>query len=241
MTPIGIVGEHDPANETHAATDAALRHAAGVAGLDVGTTWVSTADIPDDGGGLDRFAGLFISPGGPYRRVTGALAAIGHARRAGVPLLGTCAGFQHVIIEYARSVVGVADAAHAEYDPGASTLFVTPLTCVVAGRTLDVNLRTGSRAAAAYGGLTAHERYYCRFGLNPAHRDALVAAGLRVSGTDETGEVRIVELADHPFFVATLFVPQVASTPERPHPLVASFVRAAVAAAALSRSAPGGV
>lgn len=239
MTPIGIVGEHDPANETHAATDAALRHAAARGEVDLSTTWVSTVDIPDDGGGLDRFAALFISPGGPYRRVAGALAAIGHARRAGVPLLGTCAGFQHVVIEYARSVLGVADAAHAEYDPAASTLFVTPLTCVVAGHTLRVAVRAGSRAAAAYGGTAASERYYCRFGLNPDHVDALVAGGLAVSGTDDDGEVRIVELPDHPFFVATLFVPQVASTPERPHPLVAAFVRAAVAAA-LSRSAPGG-
>jgi CTP synthase (UTP-ammonia lyase) len=239
MTPIGIVGEHDPANETHAATGAALRHAADRAGVELHATWVSTVDIPGDGAGLDGFTGLFISPGGPYRRVEGALAAIEHARRSGVPLLGTCAGFQHVVIEYARNVLGVVDAQHAEYDPGASTLFVTPLTCVVAGQTLRVALRAGSRAAAAYGATDATERYYCRFGLNPDHVDALVAAGLAVTGTDDGGEVRIVELLDHPFFLATLFVPQVASTPERPHPLVAAFVGAAIAAA-VSPPAPGG-
>ena len=145
-----------------------------------------------------------------------------------MPLLGTCAGFQHVVIEFARSVLG-ADARHAEYEPDAPgpSLFVTPLACAVAGQTLEVAVRPGTRAAAAYGGATAIERYYCRFGLDPARRDELVAHGLCVSGTDTTGETRIVELPGLRFFVATLFVPQVASTPDRPHPLVSAFVAAA--------------
>jgi CTP synthase (UTP-ammonia lyase) len=228
LTAIGIVGEHDPTNETHVATDAALRHAGDALGVDVTATWVPTADAARGGAGLDRFAGMVIAPGGPYREPAGARRAIGHARDADVPLLGTCAGFQHLVIEFARSVLGE-DARHAEYEPGApgSGLFVTPLACAVAGQTLEVDVRPGTRAAAAYGATTATERYYCRFGLNPDRRDELVARGLCVSGTDATGETRIVELPGLRFFVATLFVPQVTSTPGRPHPLVSAFVAAA--------------
>ena len=152
-----------------------------------------------------------------------------HARRHDVPLLGTCGGFQHVVIEYARGVLGVAEAQHAEYHPYASTLFVTPLSCSLAGQEMTVAVRPGTRAGDAYGSVTVTERYYCNFGLDPDRVDDLVSGGLCVSGTDHLGEVRIVELRRHPYFVATLFVPQARSTPAAPHPLVTAFVAAAAA------------
>jgi len=119
------------------------------------------------------------------------------------------------------------DADHAEYDPSASNLFITPLSCSLAGQQMDVELRPGTLAATTYGSLTATERYYCNFGLNPERLPALVSGGLVVSGEDHNGEVRIMELPGHRFFVATLFVPQASSTADRPHPLVSAFVRAA--------------
>ena len=230
MTHVAVVGEHDPRNETHVATDDALGHSAAALGVAIEATWVSTADLAEPGADVERFDGLVIAPGSPYRSLAGALCAIEHARRHDVPLLGTCGGLQHVVLEYARNVLGVGDAQHAEYDPYASTLFVTPLSCSLAGQTMTVDIRTGTRAAAAYGAATATERYYCNFGLNPAYVDDLASAGLCVSGTDDLGEVRIVELPDLRFFLATLFVPQASSTPERPHPLVTAFVAAAAAA-----------
>jgi CTP synthase (UTP-ammonia lyase) len=226
MIDIGIIGEHDPANETHRATDDALGHSALALGLGVDGTWVSTAEVSDPGD-VAHFDGLVIAPGSPYRSLDGALRAIEHARTSDVPLLGTCAGLQHVVLELARNVLGVAEAQHAEYDPDASTLFVTPLSCSLAGQTMEVEVHPDTRAAEAYGTATATERYYCNFGLNPDRVDDLVAAGMRVSGTDSEGEVRIVELPDLRYFVATLFVPQAGSTVVRPHPLVTAFVRAA--------------
>jgi CTP synthase (UTP-ammonia lyase) len=227
---IGVIGEFDPGHPTHPATDDALGHSAAALGTQVEVMWVSTADIVGDGVDampLDGFDGLLIAPGSPYRSLDGALTAIEHARTKGVPLLGTCGGFQHVVLELARNVLGLADAHHAEYDPDASTLFVTPLSCSLAGQTMAVDIRPDSRAGEAYGTTSADERYYCNFGLAPERVDDLVAAGLRVTGTDEHGEVRIVELPGQPFYVATLFVPQTSSTPVRPHPLVTAFVAAA--------------
>ncbi len=81
------------------------------------------------------FQGLLVAPGSPYESMEGALAAIRVARSRGVPLLGTCGGFQHVVLEFARHMLGVADADHAEYEPYASsTLFITPLSCSLAGQ-----------------------------------------------------------------------------------------------------------
>lgn len=151
------------------------------------------------------------------------------ARTTGIPLLGTCGGFQHLVLEYARNVLGMVDADHAEYEPDAPRLFVDALECSLAGLAMAVTLRPGTVAAVAYEASSATERYYCNFGLNPRYRDELEAAGLRVSGTDQDGAVRIVELSEAGFFVGTLFVPQVSSTPDASHPLVRSFVAAAEA------------
>jgi CTP synthase (UTP-ammonia lyase) len=224
---IGVIGEYDPGNETHVATDDALGHSAMRLGTQVDVEWVSSEDVGDAGDGLGAFEGLLIAPGSPYRSQDGALAAITHARTVGVPLLGTCGGFQHLVIEFARHVAGIAGAEHGESHPDAPTLMVSPLACSLVGEKMSVEVRAGTRAGDAYPEASVTEHYYCRFGLNPAYVDDLVGAGLVVSGTDQDGEVRIVELAGHPFFVGTLFVPQARSTIVHPHPLVTAFVAAA--------------
>ena len=132
-----------------------------------------------------------------------------------------------MIVEFARNVLGFEDATHAEYDPYASTLFVTPLSCSLAGRTLPITLSPESRAAGMYGTTDAVERYYCNFGLNPAYQDQLHHKGFRIVGTDVNGEARILELPTHRFYIGTLFVPQVQSEPGKPHPLVIAFLEAA--------------
>jgi CTP synthase (UTP-ammonia lyase) len=243
---IAVVGDYQPSNETHLATDAAVAHAAGERGLAAETTWIATTALAAEGGGgggagavLAPYDAVWIAPGSPYRSMRGALDAIAHARANDVPLLGTCGGFQHVVIEFARNVAGIPDAAHAEYDPDASRLLVDALACSLVGQTMDVTLVEGSVAAAAYaaggaaggtaGGTAGRvrERYYCRFGLDPEHVPALTRAGLAISGVDQDGEVRVVELPGLRFFVATLFVPQASSAPGAPHPLVAAYLAAA--------------
>jgi CTP synthase (UTP-ammonia lyase) len=132
------------------------------------------------------------------------------------------------VIEFARNVLGFQDAQHAEYDPSASTLFVTRLPCSLIGKTLRIAVSAGSIAAGAYGSRQLEENYYCNFGLNPAHRQELEKAGLATTGVDEAdGQTRIMELRGHRFFMGTLFVPQTRSTPQTPHPLIRAFLTAA--------------
>jgi CTP synthase (UTP-ammonia lyase) len=218
---IAIVGERIAGFPPHVATDDAIAHSAEALGVEVLAQWVAT-DEP-----LPAADAIWCAPGSPYRSLDGALAALRLGRERGVPTLGTCGGCQHMLLEFGRNVLGFDDAQHAEYDPSASRLFVAPLTCEVAGRTMQVTLDPVSRL---YGGATeVEEQYYCNFGLNPDYREQLDAAGFRITGVDADGDARVFELDDHPFYVATLFVPQMRSRPRRPHPVVTEFVAAAAA------------
>jgi len=150
--------------------------------------------------------------------------AIRQARENGVPCLGTCGGFQHIILEYARNVLGFADAQHAEYDPYASRLFISRLACSLVGREMELRLQPDSQVARLYGMVQTRECYYCNFGVAPEAVELIKAGPLSVVGSDAEGEVRVIELPGHPFFIGTLFVPQTLSTPEKPHPLVTAFL-----------------
>src|SRR5271156_838428 len=146
-TRIGVIGDFNPGNPTHIATNSGIRHAAEALGGRIETVWLAT-DQPAE---YEKFHGLFGSPGSPYKSFANALAGIRCARESNIPFLGTCGGFQHMLIEYARNVMGFTEAAHAESDPYASCLFVTPLSCSLVGRTMEVAIEPGSRAAAACG------------------------------------------------------------------------------------------
>jgi len=220
---IGIIGDFNPQNPTHVATNDGIGHAAEVLSIPIEAVWLPTNQTANHA----DYHGLFGSPGSPYRSFDGALSGIRFAREKSIPFLGTCGGLQHLMIEYARNVMGLTDAAHAESDPYASCLFVTPLSCSLAGKTMEVTFKPDSRAALACQSSRSMEAYYCNFGLNPQYRAQMQSAGLSVTGTDENGEVRVVELASHPFFIGTLFVPQARSKPGSPHPLVLAFCRAA--------------
>jgi CTP synthase (UTP-ammonia lyase) len=221
---IALLGEFDPAFPPHAATEAAVEHARAALGVRVDAQWVSTADVTAES--LARYAGLWVAPGSPYKSLGNTLWAIRHARENDVPCLGTCGGYQHILLEYARNVLGFADAQHAEYDPYASRLFISKLACSLAGRAMELRFVPGSQVATIYGGLTATERYYCNFGVAPERLLELKRGPLAITGADDEGEARVVELPGHAFFIGTLFVPQARSAPGAPHPLVTAFLKA---------------
>ncbi len=160
---IGVVGDHREGNPTHQATNDALDDASVVLGHECQVTWLGTAGLERHGVDvLARFDGLVLAPGSPYESTRGALDAIEWARTNDVPLLGTCGGFQHIVIEFARNVAGIEDAAHAELDPDASKLVISALR---ARSRADVRRDLARRLGrAAYGSHDATERYYCSFG-----------------------------------------------------------------------------
>ncbi len=218
---VGILGELDRERATHTATEAAFAHAATALGLALETHWLASGEPARAG----EFDAVLAAPGNPD--MDAALPAIRVAREGGVPLLGTCAGFQYLVIEFARNALGLADADHAEWHPDAKRLLVAPLACSLAGQRAAVRLAAGSRVHAEYGRDEVVEEYRCSYGLDPEYETALERAGLRITGRDAAGAARVVELPAHPFYVGTLFVPQLSSRSDRPHPLFIALLRAA--------------
>lgn len=221
---IAIIGEYNPSLPPHVSTNAAIEHSRNQLGLNVTAEWVSTEEITSDL--LKNYSGIWVAPGSPYKNMEKTLWAIRYARECLIPCFGTCGGFQHIVIEYARNVLGFKDAQHAEYDPYASSLFISQLACSLAGREMQLHFEPGSTVAAIYRSLSAIENYYCNFGVNPECIGRLKQGPLKISGSDDEGEIRVIEHPDHPFFLGTLFVPQMRSTIEKPHPLVTAFLMA---------------
>jgi CTP synthase (UTP-ammonia lyase) len=225
---IALIGDYQPAVIAHQAIPEALRLAAAHAGRAVEPVWVGTATLGEDvPAQLAPFDGIWCVPASPYANTAGALEAIRFARESGRPYLGTCGGFQHALLEFARNVLGRNDADHAETRPDAALPLIAPLSCSLVERTGAVLFPEGSRLRGIYGVAEAEEGYHCNYGLNPRYATLLEGSPLRVCGRDRAGEVRAVELDGHPFYFATLFQPERAALRGAAHPLVNAFAAAA--------------
>ncbi|BAL86691.1 hypothetical protein AMIS_14710 [Actinoplanes missouriensis 431] len=225
MKTIALVGDRSPAVRAHTRIPRILDEIRELDQLDFDVYWVPTTEAADPDA-LTGFSGIWLTPGSPYRREAGGIAAARTARTAGIPFLGTCAGFQHAMLEFAREVCGLREARHAEYDGDGEDLIVE-LSCSLAGHESAVGLAPGSLAERLLGASRTIERYHCSYGLATGRLDLLRAHGMRFTGHADDGEVRVAELPDHPFFLATLFQPELAG--DGPHPVIRGFARAAAA------------
>jgi CTP synthase (UTP-ammonia lyase) len=227
MPTVALVGDRSPSVRAHARIPQlidALRRRDGVV-LD--PYWIPTEEAA---GAVDGFDGIWVVPGSPYRSADGAIAAARTARERGIPFLGTCGGFQHAVLMLARDRCGIADAAHAEYGP-AGELVIVALECSLVGHEGAIRYEPGSLMQRIMGVERSVERYHCSYGIDPAYVTALSDSGVRFSAHDDAGDVRALELADHPFFLGTLFQPELAGDGTRAHPVVRAFADACVARA----------
>jgi CTP synthase (UTP-ammonia lyase) len=215
----------------HLAIPKALALAANETASDFEAAWLATETIAQHRERLASFDALWCVPGSPYRSMEGALLAIQFAREQGCPFLGTCGGFQHALIEYARNVLGFAAADHAESNPTATVPLIAPLSCSLVGATGAIKLRADSRIRRIYGKEEAVEQYHCSFGLNARYQSLLASGEMHVTGQDAEGQPRVVELAGHPFFIATLFQPERSASSGIVHPLLRAYVQAASSSA----------
>jgi CTP synthase (UTP-ammonia lyase) len=222
---IALVGDRSPHVRSHTRVPGLLDGLRDREQLDLDVYWIPT----EQAGDLEGFDAVWLLPGSPYASELGAIAAVRWARENGVPFLGTCAGFQHAVLEFARDVCGVAGAQHAETSPEAEDLLIVPLACSLAGHEGAVQITPGTLAAEIIGAERSVERYHCSYGLDSSRLDLLRDHGLVFSAFDDDGDPRIAELPGHPFFLATLFQPELAGDATRPHPIVQAFARAAAA------------
>jgi CTP synthase (UTP-ammonia lyase) len=238
---IGILGDFNPEFRSHHATNDSLQHAAHKLKMKVESEWIPTPSL--SGSGTDKilecFDGLWASPGSPYKSFDGMLKGIEFARRRNWPFLGTCGGFQYAMIEFARNVLGIADADSAENNSGSKNIVIYPVACAVpngkgnapklSGAIPQIRLRPGSYLQSFYGKNieTVTEEFFCNFEVNPEFEWSTMEAGFPVVARGPAGEIRAIESPTLLFFVATLFQPQLSSTEKKPHPVVLAFVQAA--------------
>lgn len=219
---MAVIGEYNPCSPSHQTISLAIEHANKKLGSKVEETWIAPENIENSL--FKDFTALWIAPGAPHKKIENTLMAIRCARENKIPCLGTCGGFQHMVIEYARHVLGYKDAQHAECDPHAPNLFISPLKCSLAGKEGKIQLRAGSKLAKMYNKSEAVERYSCHFGIHPVFASLFNHGVMHCVGADSKGEIRALEISTHPFFIGALFVPQMRSTFENPHPLIIAFL-----------------
>ncbi len=225
---IALVGNFDATIAAHLAIPRALELNAQPLGCTVQAIWHPTETlIKDAPENLRAAQGIWSIPGSPYRSTVGMLNAISYARENQVPFLGTCGGFQHALLEYFRNVLGMTEADHAELDPETKTPVLALLHCSLVEEDRVVHFEPNSMLRAIYKEQSFRETYHCRYGLNPEFVELLAGKPLGIAARDDRGDVRAVELRDHPFFIGTLYQPERAALEGKGHPLVSAFLRAA--------------
>jgi len=220
---IGIIGDYD-GRPSHIATSESLIHSSEALEIPIKITWVPTETLLSDTKQLSRYQGLWCAPGSPYKSMLGALNAIRYARENDIPFLGTCGGFQHAILEYAKNNLQYNEIEEEGFDIYSTTIFLSELTCSLVGQSRTIFIQDNSLFSDIYQAPTVVERYNCSFGLNQDFEKTLLQKDWKIAAKDEQGEVRALVLEGKKFFVITLYQPQLSSEKENSHVLVTSFL-----------------
>ena len=235
---VAIVGKYVNLRDAYLSVIEALRHGGFHHRVRVDISWVSSDDLAEGEVSkvLEGIDGIVVPGGFGWRGVEGKLEAVRYVREQGLPFLGLCLGLQCAVIEFARNICGLEGANSSEFDPATphpvidllpEQKNVTDLGGSMRLGAQPCHLVPGTRAAAAYGEPVVYERHRHRYEVNPAYHEVLSEHGLVFSGLSPNGRlVEIIELPDHPFFIAGQFHPELKSRPTRPHPLFRDFVGA---------------
>ncbi len=237
--PIALVGKYVELHDAYISVVEALHHAGLEQSIDIDIRWVSAEEVEREGAArlLAGVYGILVPGGFGERGIEGKIAAADYARVHGIPYLGLCLGMQCATIAFARHVLGTHDVNSTEFNPQTAhpviDLMPDQRDITEKGGTMRLGLYPcdlipGTRAHAAYGCNRVEERHRHRFEFNNRYRAILEAAGLVISGVSPDKRlVEIIELRDHPWYVASQFHPEFQSRPGKPHPLFRGFVAAA--------------
>ncbi|MEM6613556.1 MAG: CTP synthase [Cyanobacteria bacterium P01_C01_bin.72] len=237
---VAIVGKYIQLSDAYLSVVEALGHGAIEANCEVNLRWVSAEDIETHGAEkyLHDVGGVIVPGGFGIRGVDGKVAAIKYARSTGLPFLGLCLGMQCCAIEWARNVAQLGDANSAEFDPETANPVINILPeqqdVIDLGGTMRLGtypcrLQPDTLAYSLYQDEVIYERHRHRYEFNNAYRSLLLETDYQISGTSPDGRlVEIIEMPDHPFFIATQFHPEFRSRPNNPHPLFLGLVKAAL-------------
>ncbi len=236
---IALVGKYVALHDAYLSVVEALTHGGIENSVSVKIRWINSESVTDSNAAqlLAGCQGILVPGGFGSRGIEGMISAIRYARENRVPFLGICLGMQMAVVEFARHVCGMEDAHSSEFDPRSShpviDLMPDQVGVTAKGGTMRLGsypcrLLEGSRAAQIYGTKEINERHRHRYEFNNIFRESLTCSGLTLSGLSPDGRlVEMIELSDHPWFVAGQFHPELKSRPNKAHPLFRDFIRAA--------------
>ena len=239
---IGLVGKYVDLHDAYLSVAESLDHAGWFHDVDVRIKWINSEALEKMGESytevLEDVAGIVVPGGFGHRGIEGKIKAASFARRRNIPYLGLCLGMQVAVIEFARHVLGLENANSTEFDPQTPNpvidLMLTQRQVADKGGTMRLGnwvccLTPGTKTYQAYGEPIVFERHRHRYEFNNEFRKRMESHGLIVSGRSaDNSLVEVIELADHPWFVASQFHPEFKSRPTRPHPLFRDFIGACV-------------
>ena len=237
---IAIVGKYIQLHDAYISVVEALKHGGIASHSVVDLKWVDSELVNDANAAeyLSDVDGILVPGGFGDRGIEGKISAIRYARENNIPFLGLCLGMQMAIVEFARHVIGYEDAHSVELDPNTTHPMIHLMPDQDGIEDIGGTLRLGSypcildkdtKAYELYGEETIHERHRHRYEVNNDYREVLRQSGMTLSGISPDGRiVEMIELPDHPFFLATQAHPELKSRPNRPHPLFRGFVAAAL-------------
>jgi len=242
VVSIALVGKYVELEDTYLSVREAIKHAALYHGRKLDLFWVQSEQLTEENvsTALARAQGIVVPGGFGIRGIEGMVVAVRYARENNIPYLGLCLGMQVMVIEFARTAFCTTSANSTEFDPGVEypviDLMPEQRDLERMGGTMRLGsytcrLMPGTKASDAYGVNLIRERHRHRFEFNNVYRERLAACGLVFSGVSEDNRlVEIAEVSGHPWMVGCQFHPEFKSRPDRPHPLFAAFVGAAVEA-----------
>jgi CTP synthase (UTP-ammonia lyase) len=223
---IAIIGDYTDSKHTHRALNDAIEHCRGHLNFPFEATWIAT-DVTPEPASLPKYTdGIWIAPGSPYKNDEAVYRIIQWARENNFPIFGTCGGFQYMVVEYAKNILGIQNAGHEESEPDAPQLVISKLSCSLKGQQEEVIIT--DKESWLYTILKSDVItgfFNCNYGVNAAYRDKLQQPPFVFTAFSRDGEVRGLELKGHRFFKGTLFQPPLDSSLEKPNALIMDFFR----------------
>ena len=222
---IGLIGDYSESVAAHRAIPVALELEAKAQDQKITHEWIGTASLTDTKI-LEDFDAGWVVPASPYASYENALSAIQYLREHNKPFLGTCGGYQHALVEFARNVLGFEQAGISEIDPECPMPLVSSLICALIDETDPVIPEPNGLIDTLCGSEKLHETYRCSFGINPEYEHIFENSEFHVSARDPNGAIRAMSLTNHPFFLGTAFQPERAALEGKRHPIITGFIKA---------------
>jgi CTP synthase (UTP-ammonia lyase) len=223
---IGLVGDFNENIKNLTAVPESIGHCKPRLHFAVEEKWLATETIDDNFLATHTYEGFWLVPGSPYKNDDGVYKLIRWARENNFPLLGSCGGFQYMLVEYARNILNIAEAGHQETEPANRHLIISRLSCSLKGAKEEVLVT--DKKSWLYDVLKTERLtgfFNCNYGLNPVYQSVLNQYPLVFTAAAESGEARAFELKAHRFYCATVFQPALDSSAENPNPLVLDFLK----------------